>query len=84
MRVGELKRGDIIHNDKTGETLIFRNDYIIPSPNLCGINCKGIGVLRNNLQDFRKATEEESQEFMKSLESSGWKWEGAGLVKIRE
>ena len=52
MKVGELKRGDMIHNDKTGETLIFRNDYVIPSPNLCGIDCKGIGVLRNNLQDF--------------------------------
>ena len=84
MKVGELKRGDIIHNDKTKETLIFRNDYAISSPNLCGIDCRGIGVLRNNLQDFRKATKEESQEFMKSLENAGWKWEEVGLIKIRK
>ena len=84
MNEKKFKRGDVIHNPNTSESLIFRNDYAIPSPNLCGIDCKGIGVLRNNLQDFRKATEEESQEFMKSLESSGWKWEGVGLVKIRK
>ena len=82
MKVGELKRGDIIHNDKTGETLIFRNDYAIPSPNLCGINNKGLGVLRNTLQEYRLATEEETKSFMTTLKESGWKWEGVGLVKI--
>ena len=82
MKVGELKRGDIIHNDKTEETLIFRNDYAIPSPNLCGINNKGLGVLRNTLQEYRLATEEETKIFMTTLKESGWKWEGVGLVKI--
>lgn len=82
MNEKKFKRGDVIHNPNTSETLIFRNDYAIPSPNLCGINDKGLGALRNTLQEYRLATEEETKSFMTSLEESGWKWEDAGLVKI--
>jgi hypothetical protein len=82
MNEKKFKRGDIIHNPNTSETLIFRNDYAIPSPNLCGINCKGVGVLRNTLQDYRFATEKEAETFTTSLKESGWKWEGAGLVRV--
>lgn len=82
MKVGELKRGDIIHNDKTGETLIFRNDYAIPSPNLCGITSEGSGVLRNTLQDYRLGTQEEADKFMEILHKNGWEYCNPGLKKI--
>lgn len=81
MNEKKFKRGDVIHNPNTNETLIFRNDYAISSPNLCGINNKGIGVLRNTLQEYRLATEEETKSFMTTLKESGWKWE-TGLVRI--
>ena len=82
MNIKRFKQGDIIVNDKTGEILIFRNDYAIPSPNLCGIDSEGKGVLRNTLQDYRLGTQEEADIFMNTLHKNGWEYCNPGLKKI--